>query len=395
MRGTLLHSIWTHDPADDYVPPRYRRACAYDAFLPDPIAGWTPELSPGVVATVAEAQHALAAIERDASPALAPLARLLLRTEAIASSKIEGMQVGARELARAEARHDLGARVGPKAREVIASIDAMQLALDDAARTSAVTLGGLRDIHRLLLADAPAWTTPGELRVHQNWIGGNNYNPCRADYVPPPPDRVEAMLADLLRAAAEDVVPGIVQCAIVHAQFETIHPFNDGNGRVGRALIHVLLRHRGLVSGFTPPISVVLAGDRDRYIELLVQFRAGDIEPWVEHFAVAVAQSVTIARRYTDDVSTLRTAWREQVSARAPTPRADAAVWLLLDRLPGHPVITAAVAAAITGRSKPAIGQAIGQLVDAGVLRPLSSGNRNRAWEVDGLLALIERLERD
>jgi Fic family protein len=184
-----------------------------------------------------------------------------------------------------------------------------------------------------------------------------------------------------------------VQCAIVHAQLETIHPFNDGNGRVGRALVHVLLRRRGLATNFVAPVSVVLASKRPMYIEALTRFRAGDFETWIELFAVSLAQAAMLARSYLVDVRHLQQQWREMLTALSPAPRADAAAWLLLDHLPAHPVLTGPAAVASTGRSKPAVNQAIEQLVNAGILEPLSSGARNRSWEPVGLVDLIERVE--
>jgi Fic family protein len=396
MQGKLISATWIYDPADDYVPAAHRKACRYEAFVPHPIAGWTAQLTGALAGVVADAEHAVASLTAGHDPALNALARLLLRTEAIASSKIERMQVGTRELARAEAKQGLGSTIGVEARAILAGIDAMQYAIDEAAgEPNGLASARMLEIHRVLMKDAAPWTTPGQFRTEQNWIGGNNYNPCGADFVPPPPADVARLLADLTEASADDSLPTIVQCALVHAQFESIHPFNDGNGRVGRALIHVVLRRRGLVTNFVPPVSVVLANRRDEYIDALTAFRAGRPDTWIELFAVSVARSVVIAQRYMDDVRELHATWRTRVEALPSKPRADAAVWQLIDRLPAHPVLTGPAAVTSVGRSKPAVNQAIEQLVEAGVLEPLSAGARNRSWEPVGLLDLIARLERD
>lgn len=395
MNGKLVEATWIHDPAEDYVPARYRRACRYEAFIPDPIAAWAPVMTGDLAGIAADAQLALASLDRVRTPALDGLARLLLRTEAIASSKIEGMQVATRELARAEARHDLGTKVGSEARAIIAGIDAMQFAIDEAVDDEhGPSAQRLLAIHHQLMSDQPSWTSPGAFRTEQNWIGGNDFNPCGAAFVPPPPSEVERLIGDLTAACLDETLPAIVQCAIVHAQFETIHPFNDGNGRVGRALIHVLLRRRGVVSALVPPVSVVLARRRDAYIDALTQFRAGAPEVWIELFATSVAQSVVLAQRYLRDVDALAAEWRDKVAALPTPPRADAAVWNLLDLLPAHPVLTSPTAVVGTGRSKPAVNQAIDTLVAAGVLDPLSTGARNRSWEAVGLIDLIEAVER-
>ncbi|HVE45943.1 MAG TPA: Fic family protein [Acidimicrobiales bacterium] len=189
-----------------------------------------------------------------------------------------------------------------------------------------------------------------------------------------------------------DHLPPLIQAAVAHAQFETIHPFEDGNGRTGRALIHVLLRRRGLAPSYVPPISVVLAANKDRYIDELTQYRDGDLEDWIERFAVAAAQAATLAERYLGRVQDLQEEWRVKLRDHADL-RADAAAWAVIDELPGHPVVTVPMATAVTGRSKSSTAVAVDQLVEAGILLPLSESKRNRAWEVSGLLDLLAELE--
>jgi Fic family protein len=178
----------------------------------------------------------------------------------------------------------------------------------------------------------------------------------------------------------------------VHAQCETIHPFADGTGRAGRALIHVVLKRRSVAPAYVPPISVVLAASRDRYIEGLTRFRGDRVGEWVEHFATAARTAARLAEAYLREVQELIAAWRAKLAAQPTAPRADAAAWAIIDILPAHPVITAPVAAA-AGRSKPQIYEALDQLEAAGVLVPLSQARRSRSWEAAGSLDLVERLE--
>ncbi len=369
MRGTLVAKTWEYDP-NLYAAPRYRRACHYNAFIPAPLAEDHFSLSSKVVGVVSDAEQAITSLNATAHPALEPLARLLLRTESIASSKVEGMQVGIRQLARAESRMETGGKASPTVLEVIGNIEAMQLAVDEAATTDSLELTHLKGIHARLMANAPNSHVAGLLRTGQNWIGGNDYNPCGADFVPPPPEHVEPLLQDLCQAICEDFLPPMVQAALVHAQFETIHPFDDGNGRTGRTLIHVVLRHRGIAQTYVPPISVVLAADRERYIEGLTRFRDGDIESWIERFSIAAAQAARLAEVYLRAVAVQMDRWRQSLTA-GDAPRADAAAWAVIEVLPAHPVITAPVAAAATGRAKAAIHQAVKQLEGCGVLIPL------------------------
>jgi len=210
--------------------------------------------------------------------------------------------------------------------------------------------------------------------------------------VPPPPEEVAALLADLCDAVNDDVLPPLVQAALVHAQFETIHPFDDGNGRTGRALIHVVLRRRGVAPAYVPPISVVLANARDRYIDGLTRFREDGVGEWVEHFAAAAAGAAHLAKAYLRAVQELSVHWRAQLAAGA-APRAGAAAWAVIEILPAHPMVTGAVAAAATGRSRAPIYQALRELETAGVLMPLSASKRNQSWEAVGLLDLLAGLE--
>ncbi|MGD0273921.1 MAG: Fic family protein [Gaiellaceae bacterium] len=341
---------------------------------------------------ISDAEAKIVALNAAPRAALAPLARLLLRTESIASSKIEGMQADARSLARAEARLETGGRAGPETLEVLANIDAMQLAIEQASTEHELSLEQVLAIHRALLERAPGYGGAGKLRAGQNWIGGNDYNPCGADYVPPPPEFLDDLLDDLIAFCAEETLPPLVQAAVAHAQFETVHPFDDGNGRTGRALVQVILRRRGLAPAYVPPISVVLARDRDGYIRGLTAFREEREAEWLTLFAVAAARAADLAGRYLTGVAALEECWRERLS-EAGKPRTDSATWAVIDVLPAHPIITVPVAVAATGRSKPQVDLAIGRLSEAGVLEPLSDARRNRSWEATGLLDLLSAIE--
>lgn len=392
MPGRHVHCIWQYDPTL-HAPPKYRRACAYDSFIPDPLAGINLTLEAAVVGTVSEAERAIGALNTNAGAALSPLARLLLRTESIASSKVEGLQIGVRELAKAEAKSATGGMASPTAREVLANINAMELAVATAARAEHFGVPDIVAIHAQMMAHAPNAALAGVIRTQQNWIGGNNYNPCGADFVPPPPEEVPRLLADLCEAINDDRLPPLVQAALVHAQFETIHPFADGNGRTGRALVQVIFKRRQLAPDYLPPISVVLATARERYIAGLTKFRGQEVAAWVEQFAQATARATWLAHAHLVAVRALQEQWRAQLAASPGAPRRDAAAWAILDVLPAHPVFTAPAATAATQRSTGSIYDAIEQLVAAGVVTPLSASRRNRAWEAEGLLDLIGGLE--
>ncbi|WP_239105157.1 Fic family protein [Microbispora rosea] len=148
----------------------------------------------------------------------------------------------------------------------------MESALDlaDAPR---IDVEDILTLHRKLFGGTRDERFGGQIRAEQNWVGGTGMSPCTADFVPPPPDRVHDLLEDLCAYISGDEHPALVQAAIAHAQFETIHPFVDGNGRTGRALIHLILKRRGLAPRVVPPISLVLASHADAYVSALTAYR--------------------------------------------------------------------------------------------------------------------------
>ncbi|MEP6780952.1 MAG: Fic family protein [Gemmatimonadaceae bacterium] len=392
MPGKLLPKIWESNPSID-APVRYRRACRFNAYVPDELSSLKINIEGALAGVIAEAEQAVRTLNDEGGNALAPLARFLLRTESIASSKVEGMQVGVRELARAEARAESGSKTGETSAEVLANIDAMTLAVEKAAETEWFSEAEIVAIHRRLFEHSPQHRIAGRIRSSQNWISGNDYNPCSADFVPPPPETLDRLLADLCASINDDTLPPLVQAALVHAQFETIHPFDDGNGRTGRALVHIVLKRRGIAPRFLPPISVIFANAKDRYIHGLNSFRGAGVNEWIEQFASATFQSAKLAQSYLGSVRTLQSHWRDALASSNAAPRADAAAWTIIDQLPAHPMISAPVAVAITNRAKTRVYEAIDQLTNAGVLIPLSTGRRNRWWEASGLLDLIGQLE--
>jgi Fic family protein len=231
---------------------------------------------------------------------------------------------------------------------VLANTDAMELAIDEA--TSAARFGAdhVVAIRRQLMTAAPNARVAGRIRTVQNWIGGNDHNPFGADFVPPPPEQAEPLLADLCDAMADESLPPLAQAALIHAQFETIHPFDDGNGRTGRTLIHVVLRWRGRDEVFVPPISVVFARDRERYIDGLSAYWNGEVDGWIETFATVTVQASDLAASCLDGLARLTERWRDMLRV-ASDARADAAAWAVIDLFSAHPVISAAIAGAVTG----------------------------------------------
>jgi len=382
---------------------RDRRGCDYDAFVPDPLVGWRFPVEADIAADVADAEAAIRDLNLAGTThvSLEGLARFLLRAESVASSRIEGLAAGPRRLIGAELALAEGQDAGDRvAVEVLGNITAMRTAVDTASTAATFDLDDLLDVHRTLMRRSPSPEVGGQVRSEQNWIGGTSYTPCQATFVPPPPDRVPGLLDDLLVYVNGDDHSPLIQAALAHAQFETIHPFADGNGRTGRALIHVVLRRRGLAPAFVPPISLALATAAEAYIAGLTDFRAlGEPDDprravgaseWLRLFAAATRRACADAESYAEKIDALSTRWRHQLER----VRADSGIDRLLRVLPGAPVVSVDSASALIGRSKARTTDAVNALAAAGILRQRNLGRqRYRVFEASGVLALFTGLD--
>lgn len=398
----VIRRHWTTDVGAG-LARRDRRSCDYEAYVPDILAGRNIALDGDAAADVADAERAIATLDA-AAVTLADteaLARLLLRAECVASSRIEGLEVGARRLLRAEAALELGEQSSDvTAIEVLANISAMSSAIQSVSPGDPITVDQLLAFHRTLLAGSRLSAHAGVIRDEQNWIGGSDYNPCSAAFIPPPPEYVSGLLEDLCLFCNGDSLPAVAQAALAHAQFETIHPFVDGNGRTGRALIHLVLRRRGLATRTLLPVSLVLATwasdyiaglDATRYRGTASSKAAHDgLNLWVARFAAAAKRAVDDASSFEARTQALQHDWRRALGA----VRADSATDRLLRALPGAPLITVNSAAALVGRSFTAVNQAIGRLLASGILKQTNVGRRNRAFEAPAVIQAFTDLER-
>jgi Fic family protein len=399
----LLNRHWESKLAGSGVSRRDRRSCDYQAYLPDPLVGRRFVLDGDVAADVADAEAAITRLNAQATGLVDTegLARILLRAESVASSRIEGLEIGARRLLHAEAvRSTPEPSSDVTASEVLGNIDAMLYGIERIGLGDEITVELLLEIHRRLLTGTRLHEHAGRFREVQNWIGGSDYNPCSADYVPPPPEAVADLIEDLCAFANADDLPAVAQAAIAHAQFETIHPFVDGNGRTGRAIIHLVLRRRGLALRVLPPVSLVLATLAKDYVGGLTATRylgppsspeaITGINTWLATFASACTRSVADATEFESRAGALQAQWRERLGR----VRANSATDLLLARLPGVPVLTAESAATLLGRTFKPANDAIQRLVDAGILRQITIGRRNRAYEAPEIIEAFTDLER-
>jgi Fic family protein len=379
----------------------------YSAYMPDRLCGRSLLLDASTTAEVAEAEAAIGRLQmrERAFFNTETVARLLLRAECVASSRIEGLQVNARRLLRAEAAAEGGGSKHQKhqdvtAREVLANIEAMRFGYKAVGPQDPITLDILLEIHRRLLAGSSLAPHGGLLRETQNWIGGHGLSPRGAVFVPPPQEEVGGLCEDLMAFCNSNDVSVVVQAAMAHAQFEIIHPFADGNGRTGRALIHLVLRRRGLVIDVLPPISLVLATMQDAYVAgLRAVTYIGDATSaealagtnlWICRFAAACRRAVSDVDFYLERAEAIRVRWRQQLGS----VRTKSAAALLIDALISTPLLTVGTAAKLIGRSFQQTNEALARFEAAGIVKQTNLGKRNRAFEAEAVIRAFTELER-
>jgi Fic family protein len=382
-RGHYQELTWTPVAAGARKAERTPRS--YRAWVPAGVAEYEPALPSTTAALCERAGAEVRQVNADpaALPALEGLGRQLLRSEALASSQIEGLSVSHRKLAEAEFA-DLAHH---RAREIVGTVRAMERALETASGEAPFTVESIEAIHREIAVVPPLDKIAGRLRDEPSWIGG--VDPSRAEYVGPPAEHVRPLLEDLCRFIDREDISPVAQAAIAHAQFETIHPFGDGNGRVGRCLIQTIFRRRGLAPGYVPPISIVLGARKDVYVSGLEVFRAGDIDSWIAYFARATETAALRARGFAEEVEALQSDWRALL-----TPiRGDAAALALIDLLPRFPVVTAAAAEGEIDRSRRATLTGLERLAEAEILTRHRNQKKGDSWEAKELFALLDDFE--
>ncbi|GAB3654810.1 Fic family protein [Zhihengliuella somnathii] len=359
----------------------------YRSALVPRIAGLSIQLDGALSADTEEAVAALTAFDRYAasrlgaqSPTLGPMSSVLLRTESTSSSQIENLTVGARQLALAEIEQ----ASSENARVVAANVRAMEAAL---RLSDELDVDAVLTMHSELVSGQRGWEQhAGRLRGQLVWVGRSAISPRGASFVAPQAGLVPAALADLTAFMRRDDLPVLVQTAIAHAHFETIHPFVDGNGRTGRALVHALLRAKNVLTRTTAPVSAGLLRRTEAYFDALTSYRAGEAAPIVLEFAGAARFAASTGEQLVDSLA----AELEDARRRMAGLRPQAAAWRVLPHLVAHPVVNSALVARLLGSSGTTAQRAIAQLTDAGVLSERSGLKRNRVWQHDGVLRILD-----
>lgn len=384
---TFEARAWTVE--DGYVSKTQRRQHAgpYEAAVTPDIAALTPGLGASLLAESEEAAREVARFDEYVSaafgpavegmPEIAPMGAILLRTESASSSQIENLTVGARQIALAE----LGEHSSANAKIVAGNVRSMEAAL---RLSESIGAGAILAMHAALLGDSQPHHA-GRWRGQQVWIGGADAGPHRANFVPPHHERVPAAIDDLLAFANRDDLPTVAQVAITHAQFETIHPFADGNGRTGRAIVHAMFANKGLSKRITVPVSSGLLVNTGSYFAALDDYRLGDVEPIVRRFNEATIFAVGNGRQLVDDLRSIRSSFTDRVKARS-----DSSAWKIADLLIGQPAVNSAYVQRRLRISDVAALRAIGTLEKAGVLVQPASTKKNRVWQSPEILTALE-----
>lgn len=372
--------LWTGVPRAAYGPGGAEVTSPvepYYASLPAQIAALTPEPRSDVRAMAEDALIELSRFDAELGDRVAAFGPVLLRSEAASSSQIEQLTASARQILTAE----LGVRASRNADQITANTRAMQAAID---LSDDVTPDAVRAMHEVLMKGQDRHT-PGRWRTDPVWIGTGNESPAHAEFVGPDARHIPALMDDLSWFARRGDIQPLVLVAVAHAQFETIHPFSDGNGRTGRAFAQSLLRHHGVTRNVAVPVSAGLLAHVEAYHEALTAYRAGDVDPIVRQFADATVKAIANARQLLTEMDDIRDSWNGRVKARSHS-----AVWPLLDALLRRPVVTAAAAAEESGVHRQNIYDALGKLTDAGILIRKNEHQSGPVWRSDEILGAID-----
>jgi len=350
----------------------------YEASIPAEIAGLDLRLDGDLSEALAFAEGQIIRFDSDVGHITTPFAAILLRSESASSSQIENLTSSARAIAEAE----LGEREEGNAPLIVSNARAMEAAIAAADSLDHATIIAM---HRELLHRfEPAIT--GRYREQQVWVGGSNYSPHGAAFVPPHHERVPAAIDDFIAYSVQPSGSALASIAVAHAQFETIHPFPDGNGRTGRALVQAAMRRSGLTRAVTVPISAGILAQRARYFDALGEYRRGNAIPIIEVFADGVILAVKNGRRLVGDIESIREEWAERLHG----VRADSAAHAIAKVALQYPVLNSKLLRKQVGASSQAIYNGIDRLVERGVLRAAASKRRNRLWLAPEVLQALD-----
>jgi Fic family protein len=369
------------------APGRRVRGEGFSAFVPDPLPPdltWTPEL----VRALSDADRAVGRLAGEGGRLPNPhlLLRPFIRREAVLSSKIEGTQATLGELLAAEAGAVVEWRPADQ-REVANYVVAHAHGIDR-LKTLPLSLRLIREIHaRLMEGVRGNLSTPGEFRRTQNWTGPPGCTLLNASYVPPPVPEMKECLGALEKFFHDRTLPPLAQIALAHYQFEAIHPFLDGNGRVGRLLITLFLVEREILPSPLLYLSAFFEATRQDYYERLRRVSdRGEWQPWIEYFLNGVARQAEDALDRARRINDLLSEWRQAVSGAASRASTE-----LVDLLAANPYWTVKRVAERLEVAFTTAQRAVDRLEELSILTRTSEAKRDRVYVANAILDILEQ----
>lgn len=373
---------WERNPDELAMIPKSRRrkiGSTYRAAIPFAIANRQLSLPYHLSNRISETLVSLTRFDAQQNARGYNLPAILLRSESSASSQIENLTSSARNVALAE----LSPSAPNNAKLIAGNVASMRQAL---SLPGEITLDGILEIHRALINRNGA-TFGGRIRREQVWVGGTAYSPHGALYVPPHPSRVTAYLDDLVSFAHSSDLNPIAKAAILHAQLETIHPFIDGNGRTGRALLHKVLKDEEILQHTALPVSAGLLHNVDAYMKSLACYQQGDPIAVIEQLVDALEMAIVIGNRTVSAIDEIVRAWREAI-----TERAGASIHRLPEALIEQPVVNIPYLANRLEITPRAATNLVSRACEYGILRPIGNRKRGEFYQSDEVIAVLEEI---
>lgn len=357
---------------------RQKIGSTYRAAIPFTIGERSLVMPPQLAARMEEVAGLLSRFDEMQQQRGYDLPALLLRSESAASSQIENLTSSPRNIALAELTND-----APHNAQLIAgNIAAMREALSGNGELS---IEAILAIHKVLI-DRTGQSFCGELRDDQVWIGGSAYSPHGAIYVPPHASRVRGYLEDIITFARRDDVGTIAKAALIHAQFETVHPFIDGNGRTGRTLLHRILKQEGVLGSATLPVSAGLLHNIDRYLESITRYQEGDPLSVIEELLDALELALALGEMVAHLVDEVLANWGDCITERAGSS---------MHRLPAlliqHPVVNVSFLAEKLEISPRAAQNLVARACEYNMLRAFGNRRRGTFYQADDIIDILEQ----
>ncbi len=351
----------------------------YESSLPNTIFDKNVVLTPELDGRISDLMINISRFDLIQSQKGFSFPSVLLRSESAASSQIENLTSSIKNIALAE----LSTKSPQNAQLVARNVNAMRAALETPEILSIPTI---LNIHKILMVPSQD-NLPGEFRKEAVWIGGTSYSPHEAIFVPPHHSHIECYMNDLIAYSNRTDLNPIIKAAIIHAQFETIHPFIDGNGRTGRALIHKSLKDDGVLREVALPISAGLLNNTSEYMGSLISFQEGNPIPIIEEIFKALELSLMIGEKVSQNISSIVEKWESIIEEKKTS-----SIWKFLYLLIEQPVVNSTHIANGLGISIRGANKLIDRAIGYGILRRIGNEQRDIFYQADDIISIMDEI---